>query len=184
MSHGPLGEGSLRCASAFQHRDFAVSRIPLNFLEDTLDCRLRTFQNLREVAGVKEEGAGHVLTAVVGARCSKNLENFIVALFGFARDVILAAIDDLVEFAAHASPLLRILGLLSGGEKLRNDGGQLARWDRFAVVKTLDGMAAFRANLGEVFRSFHALGERRNPKAMPECGDSAHDRPVSGIALL
>src|SRR5450631_1073524 len=54
MSHRPFREISLTAGLTAENCDLPMSRIALYLFEDPLDCQLRSFQCLCEIAGIKE----------------------------------------------------------------------------------------------------------------------------------
>ena len=77
--------------------------VALDLFEDFFHGSARAFQHLREVAGVVEQGTGHLLPAVVGAGGLENLCNLVVLLRTGTVNQVAAGVDDTVEVLAHDS---------------------------------------------------------------------------------
>ena len=103
MSHRPIREISVTVSLTAEHRHIPMSRIALYLFEDLLDCQLRSFQCLCEIAGIKEQSAGHILLFIVSPRCLENLAYLCILLSMFSFNQVLTAVKDFVDVTAHGS---------------------------------------------------------------------------------
>jgi hypothetical protein len=101
MSHRPFREISATVGLTAEHRDIPMSGIALYPFEDLLDRQPRSFECLREMAGIKEKSASDVLLFIVSPRCLENLGYLCVSFCTFAFNEVLTAVEDFVNVTVH-----------------------------------------------------------------------------------
>src|ERR1700684_3076690 len=101
ISHRPFREISVTVGLTAEHCNIPMSRIALYPFEDLLDRQSRSFECLREVAGIEEQSAGDVLLFIFSPRCLENLGYFCLSFCIFAFNEVLTAVENFVDVTVH-----------------------------------------------------------------------------------
>src|ERR1700677_3051789 len=101
IGHRPFREISAAFFLTAEHCHIPMSRIALYPFEDLLDRQSRSFECLREVAGIKEQSACDVLLFILSPRCLENLGYLCISFCIFAFNEVLTAVEDFVDRTVH-----------------------------------------------------------------------------------